>query len=168
MQPWVKNLVIFLIGLFVGCAGTGFYIHHCFSRSWVNSGNHKHAVEVLDQELALTADEKIKIEKIFDDAAPNMESLRLETNKKLLAIRTNTMGNVRKVLTADQQAKLDTLKAKWDAKLNSDDKGWHIPGLPPGPPPASCPGSIYAPSFPGADGHHGPQGDNGPEPAVSK
>jgi hypothetical protein len=122
----------------------------------VNSGNHKHAVEVLDQELSLNADEKAKVEKIFDDAAPEMESLRLETNKKLQAIRSNTLGNVRASLTADQQAKLDTLKKKWDAKLNSDDKGWHIPGLPPGPPPSTCGGPICSP------------GPDGPQPNVSK
>jgi hypothetical protein len=42
------------------------------------------------------------------------------------------------VLNADQQKKYDQLKIKWDSHLNSNDKGWHIPGLPPGPPPSDC------------------------------
>jgi Spy/CpxP family protein refolding chaperone len=149
MQPWVKNVIIFAMGLLVGCAGTGFYIHHCFSRAWTNSGNHHHVVEVLKQELELTSAETAQVEKIFDDASPAMEALRLETNKKLKMVRDNTMANVRKTLSPDQQKKLDTLKVKWDAKLNTNDKGWHIPGLPPGPPPS---GSCSVACSPSPDG----------------
>jgi hypothetical protein len=144
MKPWVKDLIIFTVGLLVGVAGTGIYIRHCFSRSWVNSGNHQHVVDVIDSELSLTPDEKTKVAKIFDDAAPAMEALRVETNKKLKTIRDNTSTQIRLVLTVDQQKKYDALKAKWDSKLNTNDKGWHIPGLPPGP-PSSGPCTMPAP-----------------------
>jgi hypothetical protein len=148
MNNTVKAVIIFIVGVLLGVAGTGFYIHHCFARAWVNSGNHKHIVDVLDSKLGLTPDEKIKIEKIFDNAAPSMETVRVETNAKLKTIRENTSAQVRLLLTSDQQQKYDILRAEWDKKMNANDKGWHIPGLPPGPPPPGGPGTM---GFPGSD-----------------
>jgi hypothetical protein len=143
MSPQLKITISFIVGVLLGVAGTGIYIHHCFSRAWVNSGNHKHIVDVLDAKLSLTADEKTKIEKVFDDSAPSMETIRVETNAKLKTIRDNTSAQVRLQLTADQQKKFDALKAEWDKKSNANDKGWHIPGLPPGPP--GGPGTMCSP-----------------------
>lgn len=138
MNNTFKNAIIFVIGVLIGCAGTGIYIHHCFSRAWVNSGDHRHVVEVLDHELNLSPEQKAQVSKIFDEAAPSMETLRVETNAKLKAVRDNTSAKIRSILTADQQKKYDQLKAKWDAKMDSNNKGWHIPGLPPGPSSHGC------------------------------
>ena len=107
MKPWVNNAVIFVVGLLMGCAGTGFYIHHCFSRAWVNSGNHQHAVAVLDKELVLSTAERTEIEKIFDDAAPAMETLRAETNTKLKVVRDDTSTQIRLVLNDDQKKQFE-------------------------------------------------------------
>jgi Spy/CpxP family protein refolding chaperone len=103
---------------------------------------------MLASKLNLTDDEKTKIEKVFDDNAPAVEAVRLETNAKLQAIRDNTSAQIRLLLTSDQQQKYDTLKAEWDKKRNANDKGWHIPGLPPGPPPPGRPETM---GFPGPD-----------------
>jgi len=74
----------------------------------------------------------------------NLEAIRLETNTKLKTIRDNTSAQVRLILTSDQQKQFDALKADWDKKSNANDKGWHIPGLPPGPP---CgPGTMCSPA----------------------
>jgi len=139
-----KTIIVFVVGVLLGVAVTGLYIHHCFTRSWVNSGNHKHAVDMLDSKLNLTADQKTKIEKVFDDAAPAMEAIRVGTNAKLKTIRDNNSTQVRLLLTGDQQKKFDVLKAEWDKKSNANDKGWHIPGLPQGPPPCG-PGTMCSP-----------------------
>ncbi len=148
MNNNIKNIIIFVMGILIGCAGTGFYIHHCFSRAWMNSGDHHHVVEVLDRELNLSPEQKAQVAKIFDEAAPSMEALRVETNTKLKSVRDNTSAKIRLALTADQQKKYDQLKAKWDAKIDANDKGWHIPGLPPGP--HGC-GPVCSP-MPGAAG----------------
>jgi len=133
MNNTIKIIIVFIVGVLLGVAGTGFYIHHCFIRAWINSGNHNHAVEVLDSKLGLTADQKTKIEKIFDDNAPALEAVRVETNAKLKIVRDTTSAQIRLLLTPDQQQKYDSLRAEWEKKRNTDDKGWHIPGLPPGP-----------------------------------
>lgn len=135
MQPWVKTAVAFVVGLLLGGTATALYIHHCFTRAWVNSGNHQHAVERLGTELGLSADQKDRVGKIFDEEKPQMEALRQETNVKLKALKDATALRIDKVLTPDQLKKFNDLRAKWDARMAKDDKGWHIPGLPPGPPP---------------------------------
>ncbi len=144
MNTGTKTFIAFVVGALLGIAGTGYYIHHCFSRAWMNSGNHNHLVDMLDTKLKLTPDQKTKIEKIFDDANPAMEKIRLETNSKLKTMRDNTSAQMRLILTADQQKKFDELRAEWDKKMNSNDKGWHIPGLPQGP-SSSGPGMICSP-----------------------
>jgi hypothetical protein len=148
MNNTIKTIIILVVGILLGVAGTGLYIHHCFVRSWINSGNHNHAVEMLDSKLSLTSDEKTKIEKAFDDNAPAVEAVRLETNAKLQAVRDKTSAQIRLLLTSEQQQKYDALKAEWDKKRNSNDKGWHIPGLPPGPLPTGGPGTMC---FSGSD-----------------
>lgn len=141
MNNTFKIIIVFVVGVLLGVAGTGLYIHHCFTRSWINSGNHKHAVDMLASKLNLTGDEKIKIAKVFDDNAPAVEAVRLETNAKLQTIRDNTSSQIRLLLTSDQQQKYDALKADWEKRRNANDKGWNIPGLPPGPPPGG-PGTM--------------------------
>jgi hypothetical protein len=144
MNTETKIFISFIVGILLGIAGTGFYIHHCFSRAWMNSGNHNHVVDVLDSKLNLTADEKVKVEKIFDEANPAMDKIRVETNGKLKAMREKTSAQIRLILTPDQQKKFDDLRADWDKKMNANDKGWHIPGLPQGP-SSGGPGMICSP-----------------------
>lgn len=143
MNNTFKIIIVFVVGVLLGVAGTGLYIHHCFARAWINTGNHKHAVDMLASKLSLTDDEKIKIEKIFDDNAPAVEAVRLETNAKLQTIRDNTSSQIRSLLTTDQQQKYDTLKSDWDKRRDANKKGWNIPGLP-GPPPGG-PGTMCFP-----------------------
>lgn len=139
MKPWVKITFIFIVGLLLGSAGTGLYIHYCFSRPWVNSGNHHHGVERLKSELNLDEEQTTQIGKIFDEESPQMDALRQETNAKLKTIRDATAVRISKVLRPDQLKKFVDLRAKWDARMAKNDKGWHIPGHPPGPPPFSTP-----------------------------
>ncbi len=139
MNNTIKIIIVFTVGVLLGVAGTGLYIHHCFTRSWINSGNHKHAVDTLASKLSLTDDEKTKIAKVFDDNAPAVEAVRLETNTKLQTIRDNTSAQIRLLLTGDQQQKYDALRGEWERKRISNDKGWNIPGLPPpGGPGTMC------------------------------
>lgn len=135
MKPWAKILIAFIVGLLLGGAATGFYIHHCFTRAWVNSGNHNHVVDRMKSDLGLNADQADQIGKIFDEQKPQLDAIRLETNAKLKVLKDTTSDSIRKLLKPDQLKKFDDMRTKWEARESKNDKGWHIPGLPSGPPP---------------------------------
>src|ERR1041385_154339 len=127
MKPWIKFALTFVTGLLLGSAATGFYIHHCFTRAWVNSGNHSHVVNRLSSELGLNADQKAQVEKIFEDETPRLDLIRKGTNDQLKTLRDKTSARIRLILTAEQQKKFDDMRTKWAAREKKDDKGWHIP-----------------------------------------
>lgn len=67
-------------------------------------------VEHLTKTLDLTPDQQAKIQPIFDQAKPQIMAARQEAKQKILAIRENTMAQVRPILTPAQQQKFDALK----------------------------------------------------------
>ena len=67
-------------------------------------------VEHLTKALDLTPEQQAKIQPIFDQAKPQMKAARQESKEKMVAIRENTMAQVRPILTPAQQQKFDALK----------------------------------------------------------
>jgi len=77
-----------------------------------NRWHHKRGnpVEHLTKALDLTPEQQAKIQPIFDQAKPQMKAARQESKEKMVAIRENTMAQVRPILTPAQQQKFDALK----------------------------------------------------------
>ena len=77
-----------------------------------NRWHHKRGnpVEHLTKALDLTPEQQAKIRPIFDQAKPQMKAARQESKEKMVAIRENTMAQVRPILTPAQQQKFDALK----------------------------------------------------------
>jgi protein CpxP len=67
-------------------------------------------VEHLTKALDLTPEQQAKIQPIFDQAKPQMKAARQEAKQKVMAIRENTMAQIRPILTPEQQQKFDSLK----------------------------------------------------------
>ena len=61
----------------------------------------------MTQGLNLTADQKAKAQPIFDQAKPEMSALKQEMRQKTKAIMDKVMSQIRPLLTAEQQKKLD-------------------------------------------------------------
>jgi Spy/CpxP family protein refolding chaperone len=61
----------------------------------------------ISQGLNLTADQKAKAQPIFDQAKPEMSALKQESRQKTKAIMDKVMSQIRPLLTAEQQKKLD-------------------------------------------------------------
>jgi Spy/CpxP family protein refolding chaperone len=70
-------------------------------------GHFKHLVETLN----LTPDQKAKVQPIVDQAKPQLKAIHQEAMQKAKAVMDNTMSQIRPILTADQQKKLDDMKA---------------------------------------------------------
>jgi periplasmic protein CpxP/Spy len=67
-------------------------------------------VQHLTKALDLTPEQQAKIQPIFDQAKPQVMAARQEAKQKIMAIRENTMAQVRPILTPAQQQKFDAMK----------------------------------------------------------
>ena len=126
MNTGLKFLAVFICGLLLGGAATGYYIHHCFKRTWVNGGNCDHFLGYLSKKLDLTADQKEKIAAIFKEETPKLDALHKESHDKVWALMEDVTARIRLVLNPDQQKKLDEMKAQW---AKHDKNGWKLPNF---------------------------------------
>ena len=67
-------------------------------------------LEHLARALDLTPEQRAKIQPIFAQAKPQIMAARQEAMQKILAIRENTIAQIRPILTPAQQQKFDALK----------------------------------------------------------
>jgi Spy/CpxP family protein refolding chaperone len=78
-------------------------------------GMHHHGewgnpLEHLTKELNLTPDQQAKVAPIVEQAKPQMQQIHREAMEKARAVMENTTAQIRPLLTAEQQQKLDALK----------------------------------------------------------
>jgi Spy/CpxP family protein refolding chaperone len=71
-------------------------------------------VEHLTKALDLTPEQKAKLQPIFDQAKPQLMAVRQEAKQKIDKIRENIQGQIRPILTPEQQQKFDALKKARD------------------------------------------------------
>ena len=70
-------------------------------------GYHHSSLERTTEKLDLTPEQKAKVQPIIDQATPQIESIRREAMQKTKAVVDNAMGQIRPLLTPDQQKKFD-------------------------------------------------------------
>jgi len=75
-------------------------------------GKHHHGghLDELTTTLNLTAEQKMQVQPIIDQAKPQIAAIHKEAMEKTHAVMESTTAQVRPLLTADQQQKLDALK----------------------------------------------------------
>ncbi|MEY2542097.1 MAG: hypothetical protein QOI22_1699 [Verrucomicrobiota bacterium] len=77
-------------------------------RGWRGHGGH---LQHLTETLNLTPEQKAKVQPIIDQAKPQLKAIHQDAMQKAKAVMDNTMSQIRPMLTADQQKKLDDMKA---------------------------------------------------------
>ena len=75
---------------------------------WRGHGN---SLNHLTKTLNLTPDQQAKVQPILDQAKPQLKTIHQEARQKAKAVMDSTMSQIRPLLNADQQKKLDDLKA---------------------------------------------------------
>ena len=79
-------------------------------------GGHHHGgewgnpLEHLTKELNLTPDQQAKVGPIVDQAKPQIQQIHQDAMEKTKAVMDNTMSQIRPLLTAEQQQKLEAMK----------------------------------------------------------
>lgn len=81
----------------------------------MHGGFHMNPLEEMSNTLDLTADQKAKIQPIIDQAKPQLQAIHQDAMTKAKAVIDNSVAQIRPILTADQQTKLDAvIKAHQD------------------------------------------------------
>jgi Spy/CpxP family protein refolding chaperone len=73
---------------------------------------HMHAFGLrgITDKLNLTADQQTKVQPILDAAKPQMAAIHQEAMQKMHTVMNSTLSQIRPLLNADQQKKLDAIE----------------------------------------------------------
>src|SRR6059058_851341 len=82
---------------------------------------HGHAFGLghLTEKLNLTSDQQTKVQPILDQAKPQIAAIHQEAMQKMHTVMNSTLSQIRPMLTADQQQKLDAIEKAHQDMLNA-------------------------------------------------
>jgi Spy/CpxP family protein refolding chaperone len=82
---------------------------------------HSHAFGLrgLTEKLNLTADQETKVQPILDQAKPQISAIHREAMQKMHTVMNSTLSQIRPLLNADQQSKLDAIEKAHQDMLNA-------------------------------------------------
>ena len=86
-------------------------------RHW--HGGHAFGLRGITEKLDLTADQQAKVQPILDAAKPQIAAIHQEAMQKAKGVMDGTLSQIRPLLTADQQKKLDAVQKAHQDMVNA-------------------------------------------------
>jgi Spy/CpxP family protein refolding chaperone len=80
---------------------------------------HAFGLRGLTEKLHLTADQETKVQPILDQAKPQITAIHREAMQKMHTVMNSTLSQIRPLLNADQQSKLDAIEKAHQDMLNA-------------------------------------------------
>jgi Heavy-metal resistance len=80
---------------------------------------HGFGLQRLTEQLNLTPEQQTKVQPILDVAKPQIAAIHQEAMQKGKAVIDNTVSQIRPLLTADQQKKLDAIQKAHQDMMNA-------------------------------------------------
>jgi hypothetical protein len=80
---------------------------------------HGFGLEHLTKTLNLTSDQQTKVQPILDQAKPQIAAIHQEAMQKMKAVMDSATSQIRPLLTADQQKKLDDIQKAHQDMMNA-------------------------------------------------
>ena len=82
---------------------------------------HGHALGLkgITDKLNLTADQQTKVQPILDAAKPQIATIHQEAMQKMQTVMSGTLSQIRPLLNADQQTKLDAIQKAHQDMINA-------------------------------------------------
>jgi len=80
---------------------------------------HAFGLQGITEKLNLTADQQTKVQPILDAAKPQIAAIHQEAMQKMQTVMSSTMSQIRPLLNADQQTKLDAIQKAHQDMLNA-------------------------------------------------
>ena len=114
---WHQIAISLLLGFALGTAFGQWHAKENFHAHWRKDGGMKqHLLERFNRELHLSADQKKKIEAIFDAKHPEMFALQAEVRPKFEALRNSAQAEIQKILDPEQRKKFDQMNARMEER----------------------------------------------------
>ena len=84
-------------------------------------GGHGHAfgLQGITKQLDLTSDQQTKVQPILDAAKPQLAAIHQEAMQKAKGVIDSSLSQIRPLLTADQQKKLDAIQKAHQDMINA-------------------------------------------------
>ena len=80
---------------------------------------HAFGLRGMTEKLDLSADQQAKVQPILDQAKPQIQAIHLEAMQKMHTVMESTVSQIRPLLNADQQKKLDAIQKAHQDMLNA-------------------------------------------------
>jgi protein CpxP len=104
-QVRVAALIIFVLGFTAGILALNVY------RGWTRGGGGPgNRMDELSERLKLTADQKTKVQEIFNDTREQLRAVREETEPRMDEIRRQADGRLQTVLSPEQWQQFQRLR----------------------------------------------------------
>ena len=71
---------------------------------------HAFGLQGITKQLDLTSDQQTKVQPILDAAKPQLAAIHQEAMQKMHTVMNSTLSQIRPLLNADQQSKLDAIQ----------------------------------------------------------
>jgi Spy/CpxP family protein refolding chaperone len=103
-QVRIAAMIIFVLGFTAGILALNVY------RGWTRGGGPGGRMDELADRLQLTADQKTKVQEIFNDTREQLRAVRRETEPRMEEIRRQADGRLQTVLTPEQWDRFQRLR----------------------------------------------------------
>jgi Spy/CpxP family protein refolding chaperone len=80
---------------------------------------HGFGLKGITEKLNLTADQQAKVQPVLDAAKPQIVAIHQEAMQKMHTVMNDTLSQIRPLLNADQQSKLDAIEKAHQDMLNA-------------------------------------------------
>jgi Spy/CpxP family protein refolding chaperone len=86
-----------------------------------SGGRHGHGfgLQRITEKLDLTSDQETKVQPIIEGAKPQIDAIHQEARQKMKTVMESTLSQIRPLLTADQQKKLDDIQKAHQDMMNA-------------------------------------------------
>jgi Spy/CpxP family protein refolding chaperone len=80
---------------------------------------HAFGLHGITEKLNLTSDQQTKVQPILDQAKPQIAAIHQEAMQKMKTVMDSTLSQIRPLLTAEQQKKLDDIQKAHQDMMNA-------------------------------------------------
>ncbi|MGA3173930.1 MAG: hypothetical protein ABSE25_05810 [Syntrophorhabdales bacterium] len=112
-RPITGVILVLVLGILIGSAGTKFYLKHRYHYLPDRQARTAHLLEHLSKELALSDTQKAATGQILEDMAEKLRRHFAQVRPEAERIVQESFSEIRKQLDEDQQKKFDVLSEKY-------------------------------------------------------